>query len=144
MTIRGWDLERVDELLVKHNCERFEPMGRGLRTTVYRCHDYSRDRELALKLWDPGGPGDPHDETARRFWERQAQLARLPRTSNLLTIRKLVPKAGFLLSDLMTRDLRPRLGEGPMDPDRARLILLTVLQGLVFLHEKAQLLHGAI
>ena len=48
------------------------------------------------------------------------------------------------MMDRMARDSKFLPGEGRLDPDHARIILVEALRGLAYLHEEHRCLHGAV
>jgi formylglycine-generating enzyme required for sulfatase activity len=139
-----WNLERVDAMLAKQNFERLGLIGRGPATAVYQCHDYGRRRDLVLKVWTEDDPVGLDAENLHRSWGRARDLMKIQGKSPLVPIQAVAPSGRFILGSLMERNLRPRLGDAPLDPERARSLLREGLKALAFLHEGAKRLHGAI
>ncbi|HLA78629.1 MAG TPA: protein kinase [Vicinamibacteria bacterium] len=115
-------------------------LGQGAMGIVYRGHDDSLDREVALKVMGAGRGADP--DTVARFRREAKAVARLQHP-NIITIYELGEHDGapYMAMELLTgMDLQQAIEAGIRpDPKITLPIMLHVLAGLGHAHE-----HGIV
>lgn len=110
-------------------------LGRGATGEVWRAHDTSTDRTVALKLL-PAHLAD--DEEYRTRFERETDAAARLGDPHVVPIHGVGEIDGRLYVDMRLvdgRDLRRLLEEGPLDPARAVMIVDQVAAALDAAHE---------
>jgi tRNA A-37 threonylcarbamoyl transferase component Bud32 len=113
-------------------------LGRGGNATVYRVYDRYVKVEVALKMVHP----DLDPERALRRLSREVEIARETSSLDLVRVFDLGRTSDdiYLTMELLAGgSLRRRLDRGPLTPDQAAGVALSVLRGLVALHA-----HGAV
>ncbi len=122
------------------NYELFEEIGRTETTVVYRAHDLTLGRDVAIKELTAAGKADPQRQD--RFL-REAQFFAQTEHAGILRIHTVVPERGWIVMELMKGNLASQIEHQPMAPDTVRSVLRQLLAALDFLHQKGKL-HGAI
>lgn len=118
-----------------------ERIGKGGFGEVYRAHDPTLERDVALKLLIPGPAWD--SDHARRFQEEARKLARV-RHPNVLAVHGVDEHEGRIgiWTDLLRgRDLEALLAlQGPLGPEEATVIGMDLCRALAAVHN-AGLVH---
>ena len=116
-----------------------EEIGRGGMGVVYRAHQRSLDRDVAIKVLRPGeAKGGP---LLARFLEEARHLARL-RHPNIVSVHEVGEADGepyFTMDYVRGEPLSARLRRGPLPPTQAIGIVEQTGQAVQFAHE-----HGII
>ncbi len=122
--------------------DRYRVVGRigsGGMAEVFRAHDESLDRDVALKIFrsDVGEPGDAAN-AGRQSLELQS-LARLNHP-NLITLydgSMTGPGPSYLVMELVPgSDLAVRLEQGPLPPDQVRTLGAQMGDALAYVHSQ--------
>ena len=129
-------VERELDLIGKDLDGRFEVLellGTGGMGAVYRAHQHSTDRDIALKLLRPDVAGD--ENAIKRFFREAKAASRLtsPHTITIFDFGQTRDGLLFIAMELLKgRSLARLLKElnGPMDPDRAAGITAQILDSL--------------
>ncbi|MFN3240005.1 MAG: protein kinase domain-containing protein [Planctomycetota bacterium] len=116
--------------------EVLDELGRGGMGVVYRAHQKSLDRDLAVKVLRPGDLlfGD----AIRRFEREAKSLARL-RHRHIVSVHEVGKTDGFVYFTMDLVDgctLAERLEEGPMPTTQAVKLLLQVSSAMAYAHGK--------
>ena len=118
-----------------------ERIGKGGFGEVYRAHDPTLERDVALKLLIPGPAWD--SDHARRFQEEARKLARV-RHPNVLAVHGVDEHEGRIgiWTDLLRgRDLEALLAlQGPLGPEEATVVGMDLCRALAAVHN-AGLVH---
>jgi serine/threonine protein kinase len=113
-----------------------EKIGAGGMGEVFRARDERLGRDVALKLIRPASSGNP--DHLRRF-EQEARAAAALNHPNILAIYDVGFEGStpYIVSELLEgKDLRKRLGEGPIPIRDCADYALQVALGLTAAHEK--------
>jgi eukaryotic-like serine/threonine-protein kinase len=116
--------------------EVFGLLGAGGMGEVYRAHDPSLDRTVALKVLSPSASSDA--DRLRRF-EHEARAAGALNHPNVLVVYDVGSHEGvpFIVSELLEGEtLRERLKGGRLGPHKAVECATQIAQGLAAAHEK--------
>lgn len=133
-------VDREDELIGLNLDGRFtirELIGTGGMGAVYRAHQHSTDRDVALKLLKPEAAGD--EQAIKRFFREARAATRLtnPHTITVFDFGQTGDGLLFIAMELLKgRSLGAVLKDlaGPMDPVRAVGIVDQVLDSLEEAH----------
>jgi tetratricopeptide (TPR) repeat protein len=115
-------------------------LGVGGQKIVYLVEDKKLERRCALSIMSDRSLGEAHRE---RFEREARAMARLGAHPNVVAVFDVGEEAGrpFIVSELVGGgDLRDRLRDGRLAPERAISIAKDVLDALVFVH-KSGLVH---
>jgi serine/threonine-protein kinase len=120
--------------------ELVELIGRGGMGEVWRAHDTATDRVVALKVL----PANlAHDEVFQERFRREAHAAARLNEPHVVPIHNYGEIDGRLYVDMRLiegRDLQSLVGDGPLDPARAVVIIEQVAKALYAAH-KVGLVH---
>jgi len=109
-------------------------LGRGGMGVVYRAHDDTLRRDVALKLLPEAG----NDERRQRFL-REARAAAAITHPNVAVVHQVGEDVGriYIAMELVGGvSLRQRLESGPMEPEAALEIAAQIARGLAAAHDK--------
>lgn len=111
-----------------------EPLGSGGMGEVYRAHDLKLDRTVALKFIRPDLLGDP--AMLRRFEGEARALAALdhPYVGTVHGLEEHEGHSFIVLAFVEGRPLDQILREGPLEPERAAVLLPRIAEGLAAAH----------
>ncbi|GAA4173704.1 serine/threonine-protein kinase [Gryllotalpicola koreensis] len=113
-----------------------EALGRGGMATVFRARDEKLGRDVAVKVFDTGAPGD---DAERRL--REVRLLAGANHPHLVTLFDAELDAadhdGFLVMELVEGEsLRQRLARFGADAELARRVVVELSGALAYLHER--------
>tara|TARA_R110002049_G_scaffold4601_4_gene31971 strand:+ start:246986 stop:251620 length:4635 start_codon:yes stop_codon:yes gene_type:complete len=123
-----------------NNFELFEEIGRSDATVVYRAHDLTLGRDVAIKELTAEGKADPRRQERLL---REAQFLAQNEHPGVLRIHTVVPENGWIVMELMSGSLASQIQHAALPPDTVRSVLRQLLSALEFLHGLGKL-HGAI
>ena len=112
-----------------------EKLGQGGMGVVYRAHDTTLDRQVAIKVLPEAFPGDP--ERMARF-EREAKLLASLNHSNIAAIYGLEESGGtnFLVLELVEGEtLADQIEKGPIPVEESLKLALQIAEALKAAHE---------
>ena len=109
-----------------------EEVGRGGMATVYRAHQPSLNRDVAIKVLHPFFAEDP--DFKERFSREASVVARL-RHPNIITIYDYGDDDGqlYIVMEYLAGTLASRLGK-PLAPDEAAQLLRPVAEAIDYAH----------
>lgn len=142
MRIEPMQLEKLDNTLGKNGFERFEVVGEGVRSAVYRCHHIESAEDYAIKVWNAGADADIQKLNAMFENIKVRDKAATPPHS--VHIKAVSPRKYYVLMRLMQCNLIEFHDEYEMTPDLAELLLYRLLNSAHHLHENLQSIHGNI
>src|SRR5688572_5739457 len=99
------------------NYEIFEEIGRGTTATVYRAHDLSLKRDVAIKELTERLRKDPR--RLQEFWEEAQFLAGI-RHENIVQIHGLDKERGWIIMELMRNSLDSLIDNKGLPADLVR------------------------
>jgi serine/threonine-protein kinase len=120
--------------------EIIDTIATGDFATVYRARDRELGREVAIKQIHQQFLGDPRQ--LDRYWG-EAQLLASLQHPNIVTIYDLVRPRGWLVLELMRGSLRRSPESKPIDLNLLRMVLISNLNALQFLHANG-VIHGDV
>ena len=111
-------------------------LGEGGMGTVYRAHDTTLDREVALKLLSEGFTTDPDRLT--RFRREAKVLASLnhPNIGSIYGLESTGEAEALVLALIEGQTLADRIGDGPLSVDDATAIAEQIAYALEAAHEQ--------
>ena len=111
-------------------------LGEGGMGTVYRAHDTTLDREVALKLLSEGFTTDPDRLT--RFRREAKVLASLnhPNIGSIYGLESTGEAEALVLELIEGQTLADRIGDGPLSVDDATAIAEQIANALEAAHEQ--------
>jgi tRNA A-37 threonylcarbamoyl transferase component Bud32/tetratricopeptide (TPR) repeat protein len=111
-----------------------EIIGEGGMGRVYRAHDTTLGRDVAVKMIEKALPG-PDKTTQRERFVREARAAARLLHPNIAVIHDVDPDAGFLVMELVEGEsLRDAAGKGALSPALVHSIAEQVLAALDAAH----------
>ena len=116
--------------------EILEKLGEGGMGVVYRAHDESLDRDVALKILPPGSLSDP---AARALLTREARTASQLNHANICTIYEVgeVEGQAYIAMELVAgQPLNARLAAGPLPAEHVLRYGLQLAEALRHAHER--------
>jgi len=111
--------------------ELLDTIATGDFATVFRARDRELGREVAVKQIHPQFLHDQRQ--LARYWQ-EAQLLATLQHPHILTIYDIVRSRGWLILELMRTNVRQFAGGRPIELDFLRVVLISALQALDFLH----------
>ncbi|MCC9608591.1 SUMF1/EgtB/PvdO family nonheme iron enzyme [Blastopirellula sp. JC732] len=123
-----------------NSIETFEEIGRGENTIVYRAHDLTLNRQVAVKQLSPQAQ---RDERMLEQFLKEAQFLAQHQDENILTVYSVDRSRGWIVMEMMEGTLADKVAQGPLSFDLVRSVLQQVLRALNFLHRKGKL-HGKV
>ncbi len=120
--------------------EIFEEIGRGEGTTVYRAHDLTLGRDVAIKELSDEEPPDPR---RRDRFLKEAQFLAQFEHAGILRIYSVETEPGWIVMELMKGTLAAQIHHKPLPAEAVRSILRQLLPALEFLHGRNRI-HGAV
>lgn len=121
------------------NYEIFEEIGKGTTASVYRAHDLSLKRDVAIKELNEKLRKDPR--RLQDFWDEAQFLAGL-RHENIVQIHAIDQERGWIIMELMRNSLDNLVDTKGLPPDLVRSVLQQALEALTCLHERSKLHAG--
>jgi serine/threonine protein kinase len=115
-----------------------QELGGGSFGTVFRAHDLTLDRVVALKVLRPGGPVPPAALLA------EARAAAAVSHANICTIHAVDATLGapmIVMEYVAGRPLSQSLGEGPLPPEQAAALGRQIALGMAAAHAQG-IVHG--
>ena len=137
----GEEIEPTEELSPGRVISHYrieEVIGSGTFSIVYRAHDLTLDRDVAVKVFRHAQPAQAKSALA------EARAAASLNHPNLCTIHAVDDDGGasmIVMEYLPGRTVAEILDDGPMEPCEASRLLKQVAHGLVFAHNRG-LVHG--
>lgn len=121
--------------------ELFEELGRGQATTVYRGHDLTLGRDVAIKELDD----ETHEQNPHRKAQflQEAQFLAQFEHENILRVYSIDKQRNWIIMELMQATLASQILAAGLEPDLVRSVLRQSLRALDFLHRK-QKVHAAV
>src|SRR3954468_18331466 len=111
-----------------------EVIGAGGMGRVYRAHDTTLGRDVAIKVIE-AGPAGSHASQPRDRFVREARAAARLAHPNIVAVHDVDPDAGWLVMDLVEgQPLRELAAAGPLRPALVRSIAAQVLGALDAAH----------
>ncbi len=120
--------------------ELFEEIGRGENSVVYRAHDITLGRSVAIKELNDTGRADA---TRRQRFLKEAQFLAQHQHPGILCIHGVDTERGWIVMELMRGTLEAQIQQAPLPADAVRSILRQLLPALDFLHSRNKI-HGSI
>jgi len=121
------------------NYEVFEEIGRGSSATIYRAHDLSLKREVAIKELSEKLRKDPR--RMQDFWEEAQFLAGI-RHENIVQIHGIDQERGWIIMEMMRNSLDNLIETKGLPHDLVRSVLQQALEALKCLHARDKLHAG--
>src|SRR5688572_4972936 len=111
-----------------------EVIGEGGMGRVYRAHDTTLGRDVAIKVIEGDIPGPDKTQQRERFVREARAAARILHPA-IAVVHDVDPEAGWLVMELVDGEsLRDVAARGPLEPRLVRVIAAQVLAGLVAAH----------
>ncbi len=112
-----------------------EVIGEGGMGRVYRAHDTTLGRDVAIKIIETELPAGPDKTQQRERFVREARAAARLVHPNIVAVHDVDPEAGWLVMDLVEgKSLRELAGTGPLPAPLVRTIAAQVLSALAAAH----------
>jgi serine/threonine protein kinase len=121
--------------------ELFEELGRGQSTIVYRGHDLTLGRDVAIKELNDEKI-DLNPNRTSQFLKEAQFLAQFEH-ENILRVYSVEKQHNWIVMEMMKATLASQILNDGLDPDLVRSVLRQTLRALDFLHRK-QKVHAAI
>ncbi len=120
--------------------ELLDTIATGDFATVFRARDRELGREVAIKQIHPQFLHDQRQ--LARYWQ-EAQLLATLQHPHILTIYDIVRSRGWLILELMRTNVKQFAAGRPIELDFLRVVLVSALQALDFLHQNG-VIHGDV
>ena len=121
--------------------ELFEELGRGQATIVYRGHDLTLGRDVAVKELNEEVIGQ--DPNRKNQFLKEAQFLAQFEHENILRVYTVDKQRNWIIMEMMNATLASQILSKGLEPDLVRSVLRQSLRALDFLHRK-QKVHAAV
>ncbi len=138
-----FELQTLDRSLARNGFERFEAIGEGLGTSVFRCHKIESGQNIALKWWNSDFRNPALETALESYLQNLKSRARERMMPHCVQVRAVSPKRRYVIMSLMRENVAVHQGGAAMEPEKATQFLRRSLECLHRLHARRNI-HGAL